>query len=85
MILLLTKIVSGRCAFRISDFCYFGKKLLVEPKKAARCNPWLQRAAFIPYFKCQIVSLYSRMVRSEEKMPEQAVLVMAMRSHFSRF
>lgn len=37
------------------------------------------------YFRCQILSLYSLMVRSEEKMPEQAVLVIAMRSHFSLF
>ena len=37
------------------------------------------------FFRCQIKSLYSLIVRSEEKMPEQAVLVMAMRSHFSRF
>ena len=37
------------------------------------------------HFRCQILSLYSRMVRSEEKTPEQAVLVMAIFSHFSRF
>ena len=37
------------------------------------------------YFRCQILSLYSWMVRSEEKMPDLAVLVIAMRSHFSRF
>ena len=33
---------------------------------------------------CQIVSLYSPIVLSEEKNPERATLVMAMRSHFSR-
>lgn len=34
-------------------------------------------------FKCQILSLYSAMVRSLEKTPEVAVLVMAIRHHLS--
>ena len=49
-------------------------------------------AVFCAYFlrrgdwpMCQIFSLYSRMVRSEEKMPEQATLAMAIFSHFSWF
>ena len=33
---------------------------------------------------CQIWSLYSLMVRSEEKKPEVAVFMMAILSHFSR-
>ena len=53
--------------------------VLLPPK-----NDSLANTPVFPYhFRCQILSLYSRMVRSEEKMPEQAVLVMAMRSHFS--
>jgi len=41
--------------------------------------------ARILYLIFQIRSLYSAMVRSEAKMPEQAVLVIAIFSHFSRF
>ena len=36
------------------------------------------------YFRCQIFSLYSLIVRSEEKMPDLAVLITAIRSHLSR-
>ena len=41
------------------------------------------RGAMIYYFKCQMSSLYSLMVRSLEKIPLQAVLITVMRSHFS--
>ena len=42
------------------------------------------QSLFIFYFRCQIFSLYSRIVRSEEKMPDLAVLITAIRSHLSR-
>ena len=42
---------------------------------------------FFPFFasgsRCQIFSLYSRIVRSEEKMPDIAVLVTAIFCHFT--
>ena len=61
-------------------------RLFWRNRSLATTNDSLANAPVFPYhFRCQILSLYSRMVRSEEKMPEQAVLVMAMRSHFSWF
>ena len=39
---------------------------------------------FFRGFRCQIFSLYSRMVRSEENTPDIAVLVTAILSHLSR-
>lgn len=68
-----------KCHISAFFLCFFSSR---QNEKTPRC---LRGERNLDYFRCQIRSLYSLIVRSEEKMPEQAVLVIAMRSHFSRF
>ncbi len=66
-----------RASFGAAEKAQFpGKKARVRRKPGPR-------GAMADYFRCQMRSLYSLMVRSLEKMPLQAVLVTVMRSHFS--
>lgn len=64
-------------------------KIISQKIGAMRINAW--PGASPPYrmegpsWMCQMVLLYWRIVRSELKKPDLAVLTMAMRNHLSRF